>query len=417
MTPLKQFERLSLSFKIPQTQYQVTCICGGYGFPLGNASAARITVVGKALQRAGIGFRLLHCGPSPMAINSRKSGVYEGIPFEYTTSVRRPDNAVARFLVYVWALVGLTIRLIRLRPLRRHSLVYLYVGDGPLNLYTGCVCALLGIPIVQELCEWMPGEPTCSVFNRWLYRKTIFKMATGALVISKAIEALVKERRAKANPELLIHRLPSILDAERFAAASPMKDGSAQSTPYFLYCGTWLKDVLFVLRAFAFVKLKGYTCKLRIVGGWTESSGSKILDDAREKGVSGDIVMTGCVDDRTLETSYKTATALLAPLWDDDRSKTRLPNKLGEYLASGRPVVACKIGDLTDFLFDDVNACLAEPGNELDFAEKMITVLQNPHRAERIGEAGQQACIAYLDYRAHSTQLAKFFIDCIKHRR
>src|SRR5258706_6701887 len=136
MTPLKQFERLSLSFKIPQTQYQVTCICGGYGFPLGNASAARITVVGKALQRAGIGFRLLHCGPSPMAINSRKSGVYEGIPFEYTTSVRRPDNAVARFLVYVWALVGLTIRLIRLRPLRRHSLVYLYVGDGPLNLYT-----------------------------------------------------------------------------------------------------------------------------------------------------------------------------------------------------------------------------------------------------------------------------------------
>src|SRR2546429_2660527 len=33
------------------------------------------------------------------------------------------------------------------------------------------------------------------------------------------------------------------------------------------------------------------------------------------------------------------ATALLLPLWDDDRSRTRMPNKLGEYLASGKPVI------------------------------------------------------------------------------
>src|SRR5439155_25798972 len=121
--------------------------------------------------------------------------------------------------------------------------------------------------------------------------------------------------------------------------------------------------VFFIIRAFTLVKLEGYACKLRIVGGWADSSGTAILKDAKEKGLSpDDVVLTGCVDDLALVASYKTATALLAPLWDDDRSKTRLPNKLGEYLASGRPVVACKIGDLTDFLVDDVNACLAEPG-------------------------------------------------------
>ena len=44
------------------------------------------------------------------------------------------------------------------------------------------------------------------------------------------------------------------------------------------------------------------------------------------------------------------------PLGQDDRSLTRLPNKMGEYLASGRPVISCEIGDLTNFLIDNVNA-------------------------------------------------------------
>jgi len=398
------------------TQDCVVCICGGYGFPLGNASAARIIVVGKALQRAGLEFHLLHCGPSPVPINNRRSGVYEGISFEYTTTVKRPQNALARLLVYARGLVGLTTRLVRLKLSGRRTVIYLYVGQGLLNLFAGTLCRLLGFPVVQELCEWMPGEPTCSAFNHWLYKKAIFKLATGALVISRAIEERVRERRTTANQRLLIHRLPSIVDASRFAKSTA--PGQHTGLPQFVYCGTWLKDVFFVIRAFNFVKEEGYPCQLKIVGAWAEHSGTAILKDARSRGLSPeDIVFTGCVDERTLEASYRNATALLAPLWDDDRSRTRLPNKLGEYLASGRPVVAGRVGDLTEFLTDDVNACLAEPGNERDFADKMIAMLQDPRRARQIGAAGQQACIDYLDYRAHVNTLAKFFIACLDSRR
>jgi glycosyltransferase involved in cell wall biosynthesis len=219
------------------------------------------------------------------------------------------------------------------------------------------------------------------------------------------------------NPRLLIHRLPSIVDATRFAAGLPSENKNS-TVPQFVYCGTWLKDVFFVIQAFNFVKDDGYPCQLKIVGAWAEHNETSILKDAKRRGLSPeDVVFTGCVDERTLEASYKNATALLAPLWDDDRSRTRLPNKLGEYLASGTPVVAGRVGDLTEFLTDDVNACLAEPGNERDFADKMIAVLQNPRRAGLIGAAGQQACIDYLDYRAHVNTLAKFFKECLDTRR
>jgi glycosyltransferase involved in cell wall biosynthesis/peptidoglycan/xylan/chitin deacetylase (PgdA/CDA1 family) len=398
-----------------QTRCRVICVCGGYGFPLGTASAARITIVGKTLQAAGIGFHLLHCGPSPLSINTQRSGVYSGISFEYTTCTRRPENRLARLLVYVWAVCNLTARLARLRQARRSTLVYLYLQDGLLNLYIGCLCRLLGLAIVQELCEWPIGEPsTCSVCTRFLYRKRIFKLAAGALVISKEIENRVRQRCAQADLPLLIHRLPVLVDTQRFAAVSPMADGPDPRDPSFLYCGTWRKDVYFLIRAFSRVRQQGCRCKLKIVGGCVADSGREILQYAREKGLtSEDLVLAGTVDEATLQASYKTATALLMPLWNDDRSVTRLPNKLGEYLASGRPVVASNIGDLTELLADNQSAYLAKPGDEHDFAGRMIAVLEDPDRAQSIGAAGRRVCVAHLDYRAHVSGLADFFLHCL----
>jgi glycosyltransferase involved in cell wall biosynthesis/peptidoglycan/xylan/chitin deacetylase (PgdA/CDA1 family) len=396
-----------------QTRYQVVCVCGGHGFPSGTATAARIMMVGKALQEAGIGFHLIHCGPSPVSINTQKSGVSEGISFEYTSSVERPDNSLTRLLVYIRAVLGLTVRLARLRRVRHDTLVYLYIMMGPMNLYVGLICGILGLPIVQELCEWWPGEPTCSAFTKWLHKRSMFRLATGALVISKEIEERVRQRCADANSDLLIHRVPAIVDAQLFANVSPNIDDSDQSVPNFIYCGTWLKDALFLIRAFALVRLNGYRCRLTIIGF---DQSRPVLSYATERGLSReDVVVRSCVDRRTLGTYYRSGTALLLPLWDDDRSITRFPNKICEYLASGRPVVSCRIGDLTNFLTDKVNAYLGKPGDERDFADKMIAVLKDPDRAEQIGAAGQKVCLAHLDYRAHVSGLAKFFSRSIEY--
>jgi glycosyltransferase involved in cell wall biosynthesis/peptidoglycan/xylan/chitin deacetylase (PgdA/CDA1 family) len=370
-------------------------------------------MVGKALQEAGIGFHLIHCGPSPVSINTQRSGVSEGITFEYTTCVRRPKNKLARLLVYIRAVAGLTIRLARLRGVRQDTIVYSYVMIGPMNLYVGLICRILGLPVVQELCEWWPGEPSCSAFTRWLYKRSIFRLATGALVISKEIEERAKQRCLDVNPDLLIHRVPALVDTQLFASASPIIDRSDQPIPNFIYCGTWLKDALFLIRAFALVRLGGYVCKLTIVGF---DQPGPTLDYAMERGLSSeDIVIERCVDRRILIAYYKAATALLLPLWDDDRSVTRFPNKICEYLASGRPVVSCRIGDLTNFLTDKVNAYLGKPGDEREFADNLIAVLQDPNEAEQIGVAGQKVCLTHLDYREHASGLAKFFVHCIEY--
>jgi glycosyltransferase involved in cell wall biosynthesis len=397
------------------SQCQVICVCGGLGFPL-TAGASRIVNIGKALRAGGIGLRVLHCGPSPVPRNTERAGVYEGIPFQYTACVKKPKSAPARFLVYIWALAGLTARLVRLWPERRRTVVYMYIMHGPLLLYVGWLCRLLGFPLVQEMCEWFPQEDCYSGLTKWIYRKAIFRQATGFLVISKMIERHVRERSAAANPSLLIHRLPCIVDSGRFLAAPP-RDRNGD-VPHFVWCGVgWRDDALFLVRALRRVELAGYRAKLRMMGAFTDYEPDLIPNYAREQGLSPDaLVLMGCVDDRTLVESYNSSTALLLPLWDDKRSRTRLPNKLGEYLASGRPVITGKMGDLLDFLEDGVSAYIGEPGDERQFAENMIAVLRDPARAAEIGAAGQRACLKTLDYRAHTDSLAKFFTACVERR-
>ena len=62
-----------------------------------------------------------------------------------------------------------------------------------------------------------------------------------------------------------------------------------------------------------------------------------------------------------------------------------------------------------------MNAYLGKPGDERDFADKMIAVLEYPDQAEQIGAGGQNVCLAHLDYRAHVDGLAKFFVRCIEY--
>jgi glycosyltransferase involved in cell wall biosynthesis len=101
-------------------------------------------------------------------------------------------------------------------------------------------------------------------------------------------------------------------------------------------------------------------------------------------------------------------------LFDDDRSRTRMPTKLGGYLASGTPVITCNVGDLTYLLSHGRNAYISAPGDDLAFAENMCSVLHDRVTARKIGAAGRHVCEAEIHYEVHSARLADFFSACIR---
>jgi glycosyltransferase involved in cell wall biosynthesis len=328
--------------------------------------------------------------------------------------------------------VNLAFKLIGLRAAGKQFTVYLYVLSGPLNLIASMLCQALGISLVQEMCEWWATDMRSSSLTRWLFRSRMFKASTGLLVISKEIEQRAQERAAMLNPRLTIHRLPSVVDFDRFCApVAPPQPGETHM-PNFVWCGSidgWMTDIKFMLAALAHARLT-HACQLTLVGAYSEANAAIIKKEAaalglvvtepRDSGVAygdlsdGDVRLTGWVDLETLQACFRNAAALLLPLFDNERSRTRMPNKLPEYLASCKPVITSKVGDLQDFLVDGVNASLAKPGDSVDFACRMTALLADPELATRIGTAGRQTCAQNLDYRAHVACLAEFFGNCLR---
>jgi glycosyltransferase involved in cell wall biosynthesis len=403
-----------------QARYQVICVVAGSGFPLGAMDAPRIINVGKALQKAGIKFRVLHCGPSPISANMNSVGVHEEIAYEYTTyTTKRPKNVLLRTLLYAWGILILIARLVALRPQRRRTSVYIYIHKGPIGVLSAAVCRILGIPVVQEVNEWWPGTGTHddSRFTNWLYKGPMFSLATGTLVISTLIEERVRAVSQGLKRPLIVQRTPILVDINKFYPGGPASAFLNGLVPQFVWCGAvavYLKDMDFLIRALARVIQKNMKCQLTIVGSACEDARRRVRQYAEAQGVADAVLMTGFVDDYQLNSIYRSAAGLLLPLFDDDRSRTRMPTKLGGYLASGTPVITCDVGDLTGLLSHKLNAYLGAPNDEVAFAENMCSVLRDPETARKIGAAGRSLCEAEIHYEVHSTRLANFFAACIE---
>lgn len=82
----------------------------------------------------------------------------------------------------------------------------------------------------------------------------------------------------------------------------------------------------------------------------------------------------------------------------------RLPGKVAEFLAMGRPVIIPNVN--IAHLFDDgVNAVLLQHGSAEEIAIKCIDIFSNPQRAIAIGRAGRLFAEKYFDVRSQAQRL------------
>lgn len=81
------------------------------------------------------------------------------------------------------------------------------------------------------------------------------------------------------------------------------------------------------------------------------------------------------------------ALALSRP--DSHQAQGGFPTKLGEYLATGKPVCVTKVGEIPEYLEDNVSAFMANPGDVDSFADALDRALGNPNISITVGQAGK----------------------------
>lgn len=94
-----------------------------------------------------------------------------------------------------------------------------------------------------------------------------------------------------------------------------------------------------------------------------------------------------------------------------DFANRGFPFKLGEYLATGRPVVVSKIGDIVDYLIDMENAYFVEPGSVESIFECLDYILLHEGEALAVGRAGRLIAEEYFSSKINSGM----FLSAILH--
>jgi glycosyltransferase involved in cell wall biosynthesis len=390
----------------------VLLISHSNGFPYGLATTQRMGLVARALSEGGVRPKILLTRATdrpPIVANERAQGEWMGVPFEYTTgtSVRS-----TRFFIRRWTtlrgVLGAAIEIASGWHTGSLDCVYLWMDDRERLTFRTLrgLCALLGVPVVCELSEpsravW-EGAPLLAGAGR---RDPLLAHVDGFVVISAGLEEWVRSRKNGARPAVL--RLPVLVDTREVAASL---EPAIRSDVFYAAAPAYLDEITFVLDVVDVARGRCPDLRVRFSGWQIEDlARPELRDRLRSQVAAGHAVVEGVLSRERLLQSYKECAALLLPMKDEPRSFARCPTKIGEYLASGRPVVATAIGELGALLSDGENAFLAEPGGAGPFADAVLTALADPDRADAVGRAGHDLAEQKLDYRRYAEPLRDFF--------
>ncbi len=382
-------------------------------FPESYASTIRFTSYSEGLIASGFGV-MVHCiNPTEYRDdikNRAVKGTHNKIEYRYTSgSTIKSGNKLVRFLVKIYALIVSLVLILKSRKKRRISGILLIGPFGILKELSYYILSrILGIKFIQERTESPDISQVKNLafnINLWVYKNLSCKLYDAMIVISDALSDYFK-KYVSGRARLFV--MPIVVDLERFENADTGK-GKEQ---YIGYCGSMQqgKDgVEILIEAFELISSDYPGISLKLIGRKDFPGFDKLSEHVTRLKCGKKIEFTGRVTNEEMVEFLKEAKLLALARPESEQAKYNFPTKIGEYLATGKPVVTTKVGVIPAFLHHGVNAYLAQPGDVRDFAEKMRHILDNYQDALIVGSEGQKLAYREFNHIYQGQRLADFF--------
>lgn len=227
----------------------------------------------------------------------------------------------------------------------------------------------------------------------------------GLFVISNTLKELyinegVHERK--------IEVINMFVDTNRFLNLK-----KSTSDKYIAYCGavSYNKDGCDILiKAFSIFHRQQPDYKLYIIGkGVNDNVIPELMNLAKETGVEDSVKFTGLVEPKDMPQLLFDASILALARPNNIQAQNGFPTKLGEYLATGNPVVVTTVGEIPDFIKHKENGFLSNP-EENSFAEQLLWVAENYAEARIIGLNGKKLVFDKFSYLSQSKKALDFML-------
>ena len=101
------------------------------------------------------------------------------------------------------------------------------------------------------------------------------------------------------------------------------------------------------------------------------------------------------------------------PYADKSININRWPNKIGDYMAAGRPIVTNRTGEMIE-IYKKNNIGLLASDDPKDFADKIIDVLSDAKQCMELGKNARKTAEKYYDWKLLSKRLETCFFSVLK---
>jgi glycosyltransferase involved in cell wall biosynthesis len=363
---------------------------------------------------------VLCVGPSDYsyigAVNKETQGIKDGVAFRYTcgTTIRGKTLFQQRWLV-LKGLVAAARLILSLNRKNDVDAIYLYADRGLVIFFFWIVAKLCKNKYFYERNEQPFYQAEHSFFWKvvsFLFTNTLYRLFDGAIVISDYLMGYMR-KRMRADAGLL--KIPILVDVARFSTAELPAPIPGK---YMAYCGSWVEaqhGMHNMMKAFAKISKEFPDLKFVLIGDSEKRSSIPTYRSyAEELAIADQVIFPGFLSGSDLIAYLTNASILVLTLPAGRQSEAGFPNKLGEYLATGKPVLATKTIQISEYLKDNHDIFLAPPDDTDAFAERLRYILLHQDEAISVGKRGREVALRYFDYKDNGKKIKAFFEEICK---
>lgn len=367
-------------------------LVSNHNFPEGMASTACITLMAKGLINNGADLSLISFSQGFNLRDTKhdiNQGVYDDIPYEFYN--RNATNGESISFNTFKNVSEFSRKLIERKKNGHNDLVIVYGVNyfHYLPLFKAISKHSLNF-VAWEVEKRLSSKPQLNVksyisYLGWLLgERFIKKNAKGIIVISshlkKYFSQFIEDDRVFLAPIMVDAnigiRVPLI---EEINTVKLKFDKLKSKYKVIVYSGTFgdKQGFNYILNAFARYEKENENIILVTTGkAMKHQPIEKILELTKSLGIHHKFVYLGLVSREELKYINQHADLLLVCRENTEFANYGFPWKLGEYVMTKRPVIATRVGDVTQY-FDDTELNLAESESSDSIYSQMFNVFDN----------------------------------------
>ncbi len=380
---------------------------GGFTYPRGMAATKRIQNVINALKELpDVETRVIIQRQS--TLDDALSGVFENTPYETIIG----DLFRAKMLVALPVLYYKTITAVKraFKPSSK-NVIYFYGPifiDSIVPLY---YAKRLGYTIIFDVIEdFGLAKDVSRSFYQYARSKIanrissqIRSLASGIIVISSYLE---KKSRSLTQGRVPLHYMSISVDMAFFPRTLDMN----KPIKTLFYAGSFGKKdgVPILLDAFDNLAERHDNIYLVLTGRGDSAAMNEFFARVDTSPYKDRIDYKGYLDEKDYYSFLNDADIPCMTRVDLAFAQAGFPFKLGEYLATGKPVIASRVSDVDRFLKNKDNAMLVKAGSSKEVCQAVEFLINDHSSAKAIGERGRETAITYFNNKQQGIDLLDF---------